>query len=132
LPIAAIIWREEVGENPGGLGVDRELARYSVGAFLQLTYVSQSRLQPLQIVTIPHRVRFVGKRNSANAMLRQQCVADVPGDGAASDRGADVFGKLAANWLFTRSEFCTVVGQSGVAKTGADNIGRKANSQREF
>ena len=56
---------DDVGEHLGGLGDDGQLAGQGFGAFLQLVFVLQPGIEPLQVMSIPYDVRLFSDRDTA-------------------------------------------------------------------
>src|SRR5580658_9491857 len=68
---------DDVGERVGGLGDHRELAVEGIDALLQFVFVFKPGVKPLQIGTVPQRIRFFSACDAARyPVLDQQRIAD--------------------------------------------------------
>src|SRR5262249_14783964 len=91
---------DRVGEDLGGIGDDGELARQRFGAFFQLIFVLEPRIEPIQVLTVPDHVGFFSDANaSRQAVLHQERIADMSQDGSAATMEAAFFSKLAGERL---------------------------------
>ena len=92
---SAALGVDDVGERLRCLGNHRQLARQNVGALLELVFVLQPRVEPLQTGPLPQHVGlFVDRHQPGDALLDQERIADVLEDRPAAAGPAPALGKL--------------------------------------
>jgi hypothetical protein len=106
---------DDVGEGVGGLGYHGEFPVEHIDAFLEFVFVFKPRIKPLQVGTVPQRIRLFSDRDAAGyPVLDQKRISDQLQNLLPVPAGSSVIGQFPGERFDDLEYFCDfafVVGQ---------------------